>query len=76
MTVERDPNGIITNAASLGASVVANQPVLCPACMHKVFKSWPGGWEVHAELVCAGLEARTSEGRKSEFRSRFGHLFS
>ena len=74
LTIERDPNGIITNAASLGALVVANQPVLCPACKHKVFKSWPTGWEAHAEFVCTGIGAQMSEGRKAEFKSRFGHL--
>ena len=73
--IERDPNGVITNTATLSARVLVNQRILCPACDRKVFKSWPEGWEDHAELACAGIGAQTSVGRKAEFKLRFGHLF-
>jgi len=75
ISIERDSNGVISNAATLPARVIVNQRVRCPACDRKVFKSWPEGWEAHAELACAGIGAQTSVGRKAEFKLRFGHLF-
>ena len=73
--IERGPNGAIVNATSLTARDVAEQLVLCPACEIKVFKSWPEGWDAHAEHRCKGLTASGGEERKAEFKRRFAHLF-
>ncbi len=73
--IERGPNGAILNATSLTAREVAEQLVLCPACQIKVFKSWPEGWDAHAEHRCKGLTASSGEERKTEFKRRFAHLF-
>jgi hypothetical protein len=73
--IERGQNGAILNATSLTAREVAEQLVLCPACEIKVFKSWPEGWDAHAEHRCKGLTTSGGEERKAEFRRRFAHLF-
>jgi hypothetical protein len=75
MTIERGPDDTIVNALSLTARDVANQRVLCPACEAKVFKSWPEGWDAHAEHRCKGLTSSGGEARKAEFKRRFTHLF-
>ncbi len=62
-----DPNG-------LTAKDVSGKNVLCPACQ-QVFVYWPSGWDTHAAHSCDGLEARTPDTRKREFKTRFKHLF-
>ncbi|MBK7350045.1 MAG: hypothetical protein KA180_03720 [Gemmatimonadales bacterium] len=74
-TVERRPDGTITNAASLTADHLTHQRVLCPACGEKVFVRWPEGWDAHAAHRCAGLTAEGPELRKAEFKRRFATLF-
>jgi hypothetical protein len=75
--VRRGDGGEILNAEELTADDVAMQRVLCPACRHKVFEEWPGGWDAHAgsPTACTGLAAVGAEARKEEFRNRFGQLF-
>jgi len=75
MSVERGPNGAITNAASLNARDIVHERVLCPCCEKKVFAMWPEGWDAHAEHKCEGLAPGTGEERKAEFKRRFAHLF-
>jgi len=47
----------------------------CPACGQHQFKRWPFGWDAHAAHRCKGLSTEGFDARKSEFKSRFGHLF-
>ena len=70
-----DPAGVIQNAEELAFTQVIGKRVVCPACRGLVFKSWPEGWDSHAERRCRGLSAKDGEGRKGEFRKRYGYLF-
>ena len=71
----RDDQGVIINAAALQSSQVAMKRVLCPGCGHKVFDTWPGGWDAHAEHRCEGLERKNGRERKVEFKAAFRYLF-
>lgn len=70
-----DPTGVIQNAEELAGTQVIGKRVVCPACRGLVFKSWPEGWDSHAERRCRGLSAKDGDGRKAEFRRRYGYLF-
>jgi len=70
-----DDKGVINNAADLSADQVVGRKVLCPACRKLVFRSWPEGWDAHAEHRCAGITAVDPTRRKNEFKKRYGHLF-
>lgn len=70
-----DREGVITNAAELGAYQVVRRKVLCPACREMVFQVWPEGWDSHAEHRCAGITATDAASRKAEFKRRYEHLF-
>ena len=70
-----DGAGVITNAEELSVGQVVGQQVRCPACRMLVFRSWPEGWDAHAATRCRGLSGRDPEGRKAEFKRRFGQLF-
>jgi len=73
--IQRGSDGTVLNAAVLTADEVAHERVLCPACMLKVFESWPEGWDAHAAHRCEGVNLGTPEERKAEFRRVLGHLF-
>jgi hypothetical protein len=75
LRVQRGSDGTILNAAVLGASEVAHERVLCPACMLKVFERWPEGWDAHAAHRCEGVNLGIPEERKAEFRRVLAHLF-
>jgi len=70
-----DGGGAIVNAEELTAHLVVGKRVLCPACRALVFKSWPEGWDRHAERRCRGLSHGPEAARKGEFKSRYQHLF-
>jgi hypothetical protein len=70
-----DNRGVITNAADLTADLVVGRRVLCPACRGLQFRSWPEGWDSHAEHRCSGILAVEPRARKAEFKRRYGHLF-
>jgi uncharacterized protein (DUF433 family) len=70
-----DGRGAIVNAADLRPDQVVGKKVLCPACRSLVFKTWPEGWDAHAEHKCSGLTANDSARRKTEFKRRYGYLF-
>lgn len=71
-----DRDDVIVNAEELTAPLVTGRKVLCPACRMLAFKSWPGGWDAHAEHRCRGLESADPEERKAEFKRRFRPLFA
>ena len=75
MKTERGSDGTILNAAVLTAADVVHQRVLCPACMTKVFESWPEGWDAHAAHRCTALSEATPVKRKAEFKQALAHLF-
>lgn len=50
------------------------RPMQCPACPN-VFQDFPLGWDAHAAHLCSGLTAVEPDGRKREYKARFGHLF-
>ena len=52
----------------------ARRPLQCPACPN-VFQDFPLGWDAHAAHRCSGLTAVEPDGRKREYKERFGHLF-
>jgi hypothetical protein len=70
-----DRQGVITNAEELAVGSVIGKRVLCPSCRQLVFKSWPEGWDGHAARRCRGLPRGSAEMRKTEFKTRYGHLF-
>jgi len=70
-----DSRGVIVNAEELTAPLVVGRKVLCPGCQTLVFKSWPGGWDAHAEHRCRGIRSTDPEERKAEFKRRFRPLF-
>lgn len=70
-----DDRGVITNPSELRADFVVGRRVLCPACRTLVFRSWPEGWDAHAEHKCAGITAVEGRARKAEFKRRYGYLF-
>jgi uncharacterized protein (DUF433 family) len=70
-----DDRGVIVNAADLRPDQVVGRKVLCPACRSLVFKTWPEGWDAHAEHKCSGVTANDPARRKSEFKRRYGFLF-
>ena len=70
-----DDRGVIVNAADLRPDQVVGRKVLCPACRSLVFKTWPDGWDAHAEHKCSGVTANDPARRKSEFKRRYGYLF-
>ena len=70
-----DDRGVIVNAADLRPDQVVGKKVLCPACRSLVFKTWPEGWDAHAEHKCSGVTANDPARRKSEFKRRYGFLF-
>lgn len=67
--------GVIVNAEELSVGQVVGKRVRCPACRTLVFRSWPEGWDAHAARRCRGLSGNGPEGRKGEFKRRYGHLF-
>jgi hypothetical protein len=75
LRVQRGSDGTILNAAVLSATELAHERVLCPACMYRVFETWPEGWDAHAAHRCEGVNLGTPEERKAEFRRVLGHLF-
>ena len=70
-----DDRGVIVNAADLRPDQVVGKKVLCPACRSLVFKTWPEGWDAHAEHKCSGVTANDPARRKAEFKRRYGFLF-
>jgi len=70
-----DERGVIVNAADLRPDQVVGKKVLCPACRSLVFKTWPDGWDAHAEHKCSGVTANDPARRKAEFKRRYGSLF-
>lgn len=70
-----DEKGVIVNATDLRPDQVVGRKVLCPACRSLVFKTWPEGWDAHAEHKCSGLTSNDPARRKSEFKRRYGFLF-
>ena len=70
-----DDRGVIVNAADLRPDQVVGKKVLCPACRSLVFKTWPEGWDAHAEHKCSGVTATDPVRRKAEFKRRYGSLF-
>ncbi|HEV8356444.1 MAG TPA: DUF433 domain-containing protein [Gemmatimonadales bacterium] len=70
-----DAAGAIVNAEELSVGQVVGKRVRCPACRMLVFRSWPEGWDAHAAQRCRGLSGTDGEGRKGEFKRRYGHLF-
>lgn len=70
----RDEKGVIINAEELTAEEVVRQPVRCPACSDMTFKTWPEGWDTHADK-CSGLSPGSKDERKADYRVRYGHLF-
>ena len=70
-----DERGVIVNAADLRPDQVVGKKVLCPACRSLVFKTWPEGWDAHAEHKCSGVTATDPARRKAEFKRRYGALF-
>jgi uncharacterized protein (DUF433 family) len=70
-----DERGVIVNAADLRPDQVVGRKVLCPACRTLVFKTWPEGWDAHAEHKCSGVTANDPTRRKAEFKRRYGSLF-
>ncbi|HKP30406.1 MAG TPA: DUF433 domain-containing protein [Gemmatimonadales bacterium] len=70
-----DDRGAIMNAADLRPDQVVGKKVLCPACRLLVFKTWPEGWDAHAEHKCPGITANDPVRRKSEYKRRYGYLF-
>ena len=70
-----DDKGVIVNAVDLRPDQVVGKKVLCPACRSLVFKTWPEGWDAHAEHKCSGLTANDASRRKTEFKRRYGFLF-
>ena len=70
-----DAAGVIVNAEELSVGQVVGKRVRCPACRTLVFRSWPEGWDGHAARRCRGLSGNGPEGRKGEFKRRYGHLF-
>jgi hypothetical protein len=68
-------DGAIINALELRAADVSHKKVLCPCCHEFVFKMWPEGWDGHSGYKCSGLAASAIDGRKGEFKTRFGFLF-
>jgi hypothetical protein len=75
MGVERNSNGVITNAEKLTVREVVHSRVLCPGCHDKVFELWPCGWDAHSAFKCSGVKSGSEEQRKTEFKRRFVHLF-
>jgi len=70
-----DDRGVIVNPADLRPDQVVGKKVLCPACRSLVFKTWPEGWDAHAEHKCSGVTANDPARRKAEFKRRYGFLF-
>lgn len=70
-----DPAGVILNAEELSVDQVVGKRVRCPACRMLAFRSWPEGWDAHAATRCRGISGTSPEGRKAEFKRRYGHLF-
>jgi uncharacterized protein (DUF433 family) len=70
-----DAAGVIVNAEELSVGQVVGKRVRCPGCRMLVFRSWPEGWDAHAAMRCRGLPGKDPEGRKTEFKRRYGHLF-
>lgn len=58
-----------------GGGSAAEHRRMCPACGEKEFRRWPLGWDAHAAHKCTGLSEETPDARKTEFRTRFQHLF-
>jgi hypothetical protein len=72
--VNRDADGVITNASDLMAEDLVGEKVLCPACGLKAFAAWPEGWDGHAGHACS-IEGDTPEERKAVYKHRFRLLF-
>ncbi len=70
-----DERGVIVNTADLRPDQVVGRKVLCPACRSLVFKTWPEGWDAHAEHKCSGVTANDPVRRKAEFKRRYSYLF-
>ncbi len=70
----KDAEGFIVNAAVLRDSQVVGRRVCCPGCGERIFKSWPGGWDGHAQR-CRGLASTDEASRKTEFKTAFRALF-
>lgn len=70
-----DADGVIINAEELSVGQVVGKRVRCPACRMLVFQSWPEGWDAHAATRCRGVDGGSPEGRKTEFKRRYGQLF-
>ena len=75
MTVQRDANGVITNAGDLTVDDVVGNRVLCPICNSKVFEQWPFGWDSHSATQCSAAVGATETARKATFKEKYGHLF-
>ena len=74
MTILRDSDGYIVNAAVLKASDLHQDHVRCPACAKFGFFRWPSGWNAHSGK-CAGLSPGDDWQRQSEYHKKVGHLF-
>jgi uncharacterized protein (DUF433 family) len=70
-----DADGVIINAEELSVGQVVGKRVRCPACRMLIFQSWPEGWDAHAATRCRGVDGGSPEGRKTEFKRRYGQLF-
>jgi uncharacterized protein (DUF433 family) len=68
-------SGAIINAEELSVDLVVGRRVRCPACRMLTFQAWPEGWDAHAATRCRGIPAGSAEGRKAQFKQRYGHLF-
>lgn len=69
------PLAIISDLTGLTAHDVRHRRVLCPGCGDKLFELWPEGWDAHAAHRCSGLSGTAVQDRKTEFKTRFRHLF-
>jgi hypothetical protein len=72
--INRDADGVITNAGDLAAEDVVNEKIWCPACHEKAFAAWPEGWDGHAAFACR-VEGETPEERKANYKREYRHLF-
>ena len=67
--------GVIVINRSHTAADLAGKKVRCPFCNNfPPFKTWPGGWDSHAEERCSGLASFPKKERKKEFLRRYGYL--
>jgi hypothetical protein len=72
--VNRDADGVITNAGDLTADDLVGERVWCPECHRKAFAAWPEGWDGHAGHAC-DIPGATPEERKAAYKHRYRRLF-